>query len=89
MSKKYCSMCGCIMDPKHDGEICEVCLDELYESDPGEDDLELMEELDCLDLEDQFNLLMSEDEPGYPYLAYYDEHDAREEVDYETLPEMR
>lgn len=36
MSKKYCSMCGCIMDQKHDGDICEVCLDELYESDPGE-----------------------------------------------------
>ena len=36
MSKKYCTMCGCIMDEKHDGDICEVCLDELYESEPGE-----------------------------------------------------
>ena len=35
MSKKYCTMCGCIMDENHDGDICEVCLDELYESDPG------------------------------------------------------
>lgn len=37
MSKKYCTICGCIMDEKHDGDICEVCLDELYESDPGEE----------------------------------------------------
>lgn len=54
MSKKYCVYCGCIMDQNHDGDICEVCLDDLHESDPGED------------------------EPGYPFLAYYDEHDARE-----------
>lgn len=58
MSKKYCSYCGCIMDQKHDGDICECCLDDLYESDPGEEDLELIEELDCLDLEDQFKLLI-------------------------------
>ena len=37
MSKKYCSYCGCIMDQNHDGDICEVCLDDLYESDPGEE----------------------------------------------------
>lgn len=37
VSKKYCSICGCIMDQSHDGDICEVCLDELYESDPGEE----------------------------------------------------
>ena len=36
-NKKYCTKCGCIMDPKHDGDICECCLDELYESDPGEE----------------------------------------------------
>lgn len=35
--KKYCIKCGCIMDPKHDGDICDCCLDELYESDPGEE----------------------------------------------------
>lgn len=37
MSKKYCIKCGCIMDPKYEADICEVCLDELYESDPGEE----------------------------------------------------
>lgn len=57
MRKKYCSYCGCIMDQKHDGDVCECCLDDLYESDPGED------------------------EPGYPCLSYYDEHDAREDVE--------
>ena len=36
MKKKYCTMCGCIMDKNHAGDICECCLDELYESDPGE-----------------------------------------------------
>ncbi len=37
MSKKYCSYCGCIiMDPNEDGDICEVCLDDLYESEPEE-----------------------------------------------------
>lgn len=35
--KKYCTVCGCIMLPTHDGDICECCLDELYDSDPGED----------------------------------------------------
>jgi len=35
--KKHCTMCGCIMLPDHDSDICEVCLDELYESDPGEE----------------------------------------------------
>ena len=38
MKKKYCTMCGCIMDKNHAGDICECCLDELYESDPGEED---------------------------------------------------
>lgn len=36
-SKKRCTVCGCIMLPDHDFDICEVCLDELYESDPGEE----------------------------------------------------
>ena len=37
MSKKYCIYCGCILDRKHAGNICECCLDDLYESDPGEE----------------------------------------------------
>lgn len=36
--KKYCTVCGCIMLPTHDGDICECCLDELYDSDPGEEE---------------------------------------------------
>ena len=35
--KKRCTICGCIMYSDSDSDICEVCLDELYESDPGED----------------------------------------------------
>ena len=35
-SKKRCTMCGCIMHSDSDSDICEVCLDELYESDPGD-----------------------------------------------------
>jgi len=31
---KECSMCGCIMDDKHDGDICECCLDDM---NPGEE----------------------------------------------------
>lgn len=34
--KKRCTVCGCIMFDDSDSDICEVCLDELYESDPGE-----------------------------------------------------
>lgn len=26
---KYCELCGCIMDDNHDGDICEVCMDEM------------------------------------------------------------
>ena len=33
-TKKRCTMCGCILFDESD--ICECCLDELYESDPGE-----------------------------------------------------
>ena len=33
---KYCKMCGCRMGANHYGDICECCLDDLYESDPGE-----------------------------------------------------
>ena len=35
---KYCTMCCCHMDDKHDGDICECCLDDLYASAPGEDE---------------------------------------------------
>lgn len=34
--KKRCTICGCIMFDDSDSDICEICLDELYESDPGE-----------------------------------------------------
>lgn len=30
---KYCKMCGCIMDDDHDGEICEVCIDDMREEE--------------------------------------------------------
>jgi hypothetical protein len=33
-TKRRCIMCGCIIFGESD--ICECCLDELYESDPGE-----------------------------------------------------
>lgn len=36
--KKRCTMCGCILFDDSDSDICEVCVDELYESDPGERD---------------------------------------------------
>ena len=32
---KECIICGCIMDDDHDGEICEVCIDDMY---PREED---------------------------------------------------
>lgn len=35
-NKKRCTICGCIMYDDSESDICEVCLDELYESDPGE-----------------------------------------------------
>lgn len=33
---RYCIECGCIMPDDHDGEICEVCIDDMYprEEDP-------------------------------------------------------
>ena len=34
---KPCIMCGCIMDDKHESDICECCYDDIYESDPGEE----------------------------------------------------
>lgn len=36
--KKRCTMCGCILMPDSESDICEVCLDELYASDPGEEE---------------------------------------------------
>lgn len=33
---KQCTLCGCLMDADHEDELCECCLDDLYESDPGE-----------------------------------------------------
>ena len=38
VKKKHCKMCGCNLDYKHDGDICECCLDDLYASDPGEEE---------------------------------------------------
>ena len=34
---RHCIMCGCIMEDKQESDICECCLDDLYDSDPGED----------------------------------------------------
>lgn len=34
--KKYCTLCGCIQFPDSESDICEICLDELYESEPRE-----------------------------------------------------
>lgn len=39
--KKRCTICGCIMFDDSDSDICEVCLDELYESDPGAEEEEI------------------------------------------------
>ena len=35
--KKRCTVCECYMYDDSDSDICEVCLDELYEQDSGED----------------------------------------------------
>lgn len=35
--KKYCTICGCILYPDSESDICEICVNELYESDPGRD----------------------------------------------------
>lgn len=35
--KKHCTICGCIMYPDSESDICEICVDELYKSDPGEE----------------------------------------------------
>lgn len=38
--KKRCTMCGCILYDHSDSDICECCIDALYDSDPGEEDIE-------------------------------------------------
>ena len=40
--KKRCTVCGCRMMPEGDEDICEVCLAELYASEPGEVDNEAL-----------------------------------------------
>lgn len=35
--KKHCTMCGCILYPDSESDICECCIDELLDSDPGVD----------------------------------------------------
>jgi hypothetical protein len=35
---KHCKYCGIIMDDKHDGDICECCIDDLLDSEPEEVD---------------------------------------------------
>ena len=35
--KKRCTICGCIMYPDSESDIGEICLDELYNTDPGEE----------------------------------------------------
>lgn len=33
---KRCIECGCLMDDTHESDICDICLDELYDSEQGE-----------------------------------------------------
>ena len=35
---KYCKMCGCHLGDRHDGDVCECCLDDMFprEEDPTE-----------------------------------------------------
>ena len=35
--RKRCDVCGCIMEPDSELNICECCLDELLECDPREE----------------------------------------------------
>ena len=35
-AKKRCTICGCHLYDDSESDICEVCVDELYASDPGE-----------------------------------------------------
>lgn len=31
---KHCKICGSLMDPDHDGDVCECCLDEYGDLEP-------------------------------------------------------
>ena len=44
---KYCTICGCHMDDKHDGDVCECCLDDICEG---------------YDLADQLSILLGDKE---------------------------
>ena len=35
--KKLCKVCGCILDGRHYGDVCECCLDERNENEREED----------------------------------------------------
>ncbi len=35
-TKKRCTVCGCYMYDDSESDMCEICIDELLESDPGE-----------------------------------------------------
>ena len=36
-NKRRCGVCGCILEPDSELDICECCLDELLDSNPRED----------------------------------------------------
>lgn len=36
LTKKICPRCGCIMSPDSELNVCECCLDELFENDNEE-----------------------------------------------------
>lgn len=36
--KKRCTICDCHLYDNSDSDICECCLDELFKSDPGEEE---------------------------------------------------
>ena len=40
LKKIRCGICGCWMYSDLDSDLCECCLDELYRSQPMEDDIE-------------------------------------------------
>ena len=32
-NKKRCTVCGCLMDDKHDGDVCECCKDDMNDQE--------------------------------------------------------
>ena len=44
-TKKRCTVCGCHMDEKHDGDICENCLDDMSDQDHKKIDPEFMRDI--------------------------------------------